>query len=608
MYVRFGAVNTGDCLVIRRHVLNLLGSALVIGLLPTTALAQSGSGVPTREEINRLPAAPQGSTARPSISADNIIERAPCPLAGAQFNDLKFTLTAVDFGDTKGIPADIFKSAYARYLGQSLPVASICDIRDEAATILRRQGYLAAVQVPPQRIEGGTVKFDVLLAKLVGFQVRGNAGKAEKLITGYLDAIKEQPVFNVVEAERYLLLARDIPGYDVRLTLRPAGTVPGEVIGEVQVVYSPIELDVNVQNYGSREVGRFGGLVQARVNGLLGAGDRTTIGFYSTANFKEQHVIQAGQEFRVGREGLTLSADFTHAWTSPSLGFGSNLKSKTLVASLSARYPLIRRQSTNLFASGGFDYVNQRARFNGIPLSVDKLRVVYAKLEFDASDSKSVASSIGYSAAEPRWRTGGSFELRQGVDVFGASKDCGVNFSRCNAAGAIPLTRLEGDPTAFVARATGHLEFRPIPILAFSLSPRLQYSPNALLSYEEFSAGTFTIGRGYDPGSLIGDSGIGVTEEVKFGSLIPQSQKDFAFQAYAFLDAAWVWNKDREFDGRDPGRLLSAGGGIRAAYGDRVSIDIGGAIPLKTVGLATSKGPIRLLMTATVRLLPASRQ
>ena len=42
-------------------------------------------------------------------------------------------------------------------------------------------------------------------------------------------------MFNRYQAERYLLLASDIPGYVVRLTLRPAGTVPGDVIGDVTV-------------------------------------------------------------------------------------------------------------------------------------------------------------------------------------------------------------------------------------------------------------------------------------------------------------------------------------------------------------------------------------
>jgi hemolysin activation/secretion protein len=132
--------------------------------------------------------------------------------------------------------------------------------------------------VPPQRIENGLVKFDILFAKLVDFQVRGDAGKAEGLIGSYLSAIKEQPVFNIVAAERYLLLARDIPGYDIRLTLRPAGTVVGEVIGEVQVIHVPVEAEANFQNYGSRDVGRIGGLAQIHFNGLFGVGDRSTIG------------------------------------------------------------------------------------------------------------------------------------------------------------------------------------------------------------------------------------------------------------------------------------------------------------------------------------------
>ncbi|MBK8859646.1 MAG: hypothetical protein IPN48_01400 [Sphingomonadales bacterium] len=33
-----------------------------------------------------------------------------------------------------------------------------------------------------------------------------------------------------------------MPGYDIRLTLRPAGTGPGEMIGDVQVEFTPSRL------------------------------------------------------------------------------------------------------------------------------------------------------------------------------------------------------------------------------------------------------------------------------------------------------------------------------------------------------------------------------
>ncbi len=566
----------------------------------------------TREEIERAPVAPAPPSPGQRVTIQNELERAPCPLAGEAYRDISVTLNSVDFGDLKGISADLLRPAYARYIGKTLPLATVCEIRDEAATILRRNGYLAAVQVPPQRIENGTVKFDVLLAKLVSFQVRGNAGKAEGIISSYLNKISEQPVFNIIDAERYLLLARDLPGYDVRLTLRPAGTIPGEVIGEVQVSYTPVEAETNVQNYGSKDVGRFGGIAQIHFNGLFGSGDRLTLSGFSTADFKEQQVLRIGEEIRVGNDGLTIIGGFTHAWTHPSLGAGLNLRSRTLVGSLEARYPFIRRQSRNLFATGGFELINQKSRFGGIPITEDRIRVIYAHLDYDSIDPQSVVSTSGYSAAEPKWRLGGSVELRQGVSLFSGSKSCGPNFVRCSP---VSLSRAEADPTAFVARASAYAEYRPAPKFALSVAPRWQYAPHALLSYEEFSAGNFTVGRGYDPGTIVGDSGVGVTTEAKFGSLVPQSETAIALQVYGFLDAAWVWNKDSNFNGIDPQKLYSAGGGLRMAYGERVNLDIGAAVPLRRAGfdaanpaLPAKRGDVRFLINLTVKLLPWSRR
>jgi hemolysin activation/secretion protein len=580
-----------------------LVSAGVLGtVLSTAASAQ------TREEITRKPVTPLPRNVAQSISVNDGIERAPCPLAAPEFADVKLTLSAADFGDMKGLSADILKSAYAAYLGQNIPISTVCEIRDNAATILRRAGYLAAVQVPPQKIDGGQVKFDVLLAKLVDFQVRGDAGKAEGLIAGYLNAIKDQPVFNILEAERYLLLARDIPGYNVRLTLRPAGTAPGEVIGEVLVDYTPIEAEANIQNFGSKETGRFGGLAQIHFNGLIGTGDRTSLGYFATADFKEQHVVQVNHQSRLGSEGLTLAADFYYAWTKPSIGPGIDLASDTWVGAIEARYPIVRRQTRNMILAGGLDLINQKVKVGGLPLSTDKLRVAYARIDYDAFDPGSIGSVKGYSGAEPKWRFGGSLEARQGLSIFGNSKDCGPTLARCGLPGVVPISKVEADTTAFVIRGNSVAEYRPTPIIALVGSARFQYAPNPLLSFEEFSAGTFTIGRGYDPGTLTGDSGFAFSGEVRLGSLIPANAKATAFQAYAYTDTAWVWNKDLSNPFNDPQRLTSAGGGLRVAYGDRVNLDIGAAFPLRKAGLLTAKPDTRFLMNLTIRLLPWKRR
>lgn len=580
---------------------NLLLVATVVAASPSVALAQVAGGAPTREEIQRAPTAP---TPPPGarITVEGEVERAPCPLADPAYKDITVTLSGVEFSGLQGISPDLLKPAYADMIGKTVPIASVCEIRDLAATALRRAGYLAAVQVPPQRIENGVVKFDVLLAKLVGFQVRGDAGKSEAIIQRYLSAIQKQPVFNILAAERYLLLARDLPGFDVRMTLRPSGAAPGEVIGEVQVVRQPVVLQANVQNLGSREVGRFGGIAQLQLNGLLGLGDRTTLGFFSTSDFKEQQVLQASEEIRVGGEGLTLGADFAFAWTRPSLGPSIALRSHTLVGTVRASYPLIRRQSHNLFANGGFDYIDQSTTFNGLANTQDHLRVGFVRLDYDAIDSKSISGTKGYSISEPRWSFGASVELRQGIGIFDASPDC--RHGACGPTASPPPSRPVADPTAFVSRVTADATFRPYPILAFNLKSRAQYAPNPLLSYEQFSAGNYTIGRGFDPGTLIGDSGTAVRGEIAVGSMVPHSRTDLAVQAYGFIDAAWVWNHEHAANVGDLDRLQSSGGGLRAAFGDRFQADAGFAIPFRAAGLQTQRGDTRFLISLTAKLLP----
>ena len=585
-----------------------LTAALAVSA-PSLVAAQAAPPPPRREELQRgavQPPPPPERAARVTVADD--IERAPCPLADPRFAAITVPFLDIRFDGLRVISPDELRPAWSEYVGKRLPLATVCEIRDRAATILRRKGYLAAVQVPAQRIgEDGVVRFDVLMARLVRIQVRGDAGRAQGMIAGQLAKLQEQPVFNTFDAERYLLLVEDIPGYDARLTLRAAGTAPGEVIGEVTVNYTPFQFDVNVQNLGSRDVGRFGGIIRAQINGVTGLADTTTFAYFNTFDWSEQHVVQAAHSFRLGNEGLTLGGDFTYAWTRPDLGPGSAFRTRTLIATLRGSYPLIRSQTRNLSLSGGLDLANQRVRFGSTLLTEDKLRVLFGRLDLGLIDPKSISSIQGYSAGEPRWRLAASVEARQGVSILGGSQSCGPAFINCQR---VSLSKPEADPTAFVLRAQAQAEVRPTPGLTLSVAPRAQYSSRPLIAFEEFSAGTYTVGRGYDSGALTGDSGVGVQTEVRVGSLIPRSVKSWAFQPFAFFDAAWVWNRDRVFPpyaGADPHKLFAAGGGVRAAWGNRARIDAYLAAPLRRAGLNVRKGDVRALVSLTVKLLPWTR-
>lgn len=543
------------------------------------------SGVPTRDELKGI--AGTGVESPTQLSIEGGIERSPCPLADPQFADVKVTIGAVSFNGLKEVSEAELAPAWQPFAGTSQPVAVLCEVRDAAATILRNKGYLAAVQVPTQRIENGQVRMEVLYAKVTAVRARGETQGAEIKLEQYLNKLAEGEVFNRFRAERYLLLARDLPGYNVQLTLRPAGTGPGELIGEVTVVRQPYVVDLTVQNLAAEATGRWGGQVRAQLFGLTGMGDSTTLSYYATADFKEQHILQAAHEFRPGSEGLVVGGQFTYAWTKPDIGgTGAGIEARTLFASLYGRYPAVRRQGQNLWLSGGFDLINQDVDLIG-PLTRDKVRVGWLRLDYDAIDLKS---------PRPGWRLAGTVELRQGFDILDATRTC----IGAGCAGATPTSRADGSPSATVLRAEGEAEFALGQDLSFSLSPRAQYAFKPLLSFEEYSAGNYTVGRGFDPGAIQGDSGVGASAELRGPRIAVTSNSDFRVQPYAFFDAAWAWNKG--VSGSE--RLLSAGGGVRAELGGRFRLDASLAVPLETAPLQTSRGKARFLVTLTTRLLP----
>jgi hemolysin activation/secretion protein len=206
----------------------------------------------------------------------------------------------------------------------------------------------------------------------------------------------------------------------------------------------------------------------------------------------------------------------------------------------------------------------------------------------------------------PDWVVEGGLELRQGLNIFGASEACGPGFINCADPSRLPPARFEGVPDATVVRGRLAAEARPIPGITIFLGATGQYASEPLFAFEEFSAGNYTVGRGYDPATLVGDKGVGLQAELRFGRLDPQSARDLELQPYLFFDSAWVGNEDRIFVADVREDLYSAGAGVRALLGDRAQLDLLLAVPLVRAGIAADTPDPRLLLSITTRLWPWS--
>ncbi len=580
----------------------LLGTGLA-GATPAWAQQPAVPAPPTREEIS-----PQGSASRPEaptpsrLRVEDEIERAPCALAEPAYANVKVNFASANFRNLQGVSAEALASTWAEFAGHEVPVAALCEIRDRAATLLRKRGFVAAVQVPPAADRSGRHRPVRRAAGQAGRHPRARqGGPSEHLIAAQLQTLVDQPYFNSNEAERTLLLAGDLPGYDIRLILRPAGSAPGEVIGDVEVTRRAIEFSAAAQNYGSREIGRIGGLAQLRLNDLLGLGDSTRFSIFNTSDTREQTVLQFGEELALGTSGLRLDGSFVYAWTRPDVA-NRLFSAQTLTATGALSYPIVRKRQLTLRGSGGLDWVDQSLDFGAVRLSDDKLRVLFLRAELDAIDAQSIVGSLGYSAQEPKWAISGGIELRQGIDGLGASPKCTAEPVACTAPN-VPTSRPDADPAATLVRADAVIDYRPSPDWTLSVAPRAQISSGPLLGFEQFSGGNYTVGRGFDPGVIQGDNGIGASFELRYGHLVPASATAVAFQPYVFFDSAWTWTKGVTSGPRRQD-LQSAGGGLRAQWGGHARGDLTLAVPFDRAGLQTRRGDVRVLFSISMQLFP----
>ena len=574
---------------------------------PPGALPQAGLA-PSAEEIRRAPTTPSVAPSKVTIVTRNALAKGPCPSALVD-SPLTVPLTAVAFVGAGGaaLPPQInelLTGVGRGVAGTTQPIRVVCDIRDQANNRLTAAGYVAAVRVPEQTIGGGKLTLEVVTAHIVELRVRGEAGRSRRRIEGLLGRLKTLDPLNNRDAERILLLAGDVPGIAVTLELSPAPNgAPGDVIGDVTVARIPGTLLLNVQDYGSKQIGRYAGLARAEVYGLTGFGDRTFISAFSTSDFKEQYVLQAGHDFLLTNGGLRLGGDFTYAWTRPSLQqFGGtvDLRSRALLATITATQPIVRSLSTNVTAGVGFDLINQRVRTGKVPLNLDKLRVAFARINGDIVDR--VTNGLA-----PKYHFGAGLEARKGTGLFDATRRGGAGQT-----GGFP-TRFEGDAQAFELRGNVSTELRarfgPASPYAVSVSAeaRGQYANHPLLAFEELSVGNLTIGRGYDPGATSGDRLVGGSFELRAGKPQALTRRDFSYEAVAFYDAVRLWNLDT--GSTENNRLLrSVGGGARMSWGDHARLEVIYAHPMdRAQSFDLARAPDRVLFSLVVRALPWRR-
>ena len=550
----------------------------------------SERNAPTREEVGTPPPTSL-SHANVQIDSSQANAAAPCTL---DTSDLQVTINSVQFkgignGDLPPGITQVLEGFGPLTQGQQ-PIRNVCDIRDRANLLLRNSGYIASVQIVPQDMSSGVLQLMVVTAHITEVHVHGDPGAYRGLMDDRIAELEALNPLNEFDAEKILLLTSDVPGLDVKLSLRSAGTTPGAVIGDLSIETVPYKILTNVQNLGSRQVGPETGYIRAEFYGLTHHEDVTYIGLSDTLDTEEQQIVQIGHNMGLGHDGSTIGGSFIYASSQPDLG-ALDLRTVSTIFNVEYFHPFIRSLRRDLGVAAGLDIVEQKTKIYGdtgsTPLNLDKLTVAYVRAQ-GLMRRPDTGNGRGFLLK-------GAVEVRQGLDAFDATKK-GIQ-----ANGFTP-SRFDGNPEATVVRVDADANWGLGPVFTLVGALRSQWASDALLSYEEFSVGNLNIGRGYDPGANAADSAIGLRAELR--ARLPHNTA-FQTEAFGFYDNVHIWNKDIGTTENDR-TLASWGAGLRF-YLPKMVAEIYYAKPLDKALTIDDKPPEgRIMFSLTTQFVPSS--
>ena len=556
----------------------LLAPALLVAPAhPFTAEAATANAPPpspaplSRNELNPATEAPEMRTLRPDVLAPP--SEGPCPI---DVPGLSFQLKAVRFQGASTASARDLARAYRHRLGATITLKDVCRIRDSATRILFQMGVLARVDVPPQRIADGTLTLSITQAVITSVEVRGGPGPIVSRIRAMMSPYQGR-LFDMRRFYRDLALANDLPGVSVSPLLRINPNAQGGMDLILTVRRRPVSALAFAQNSGSPATGRDTVLTRIDLNSFIPFGEQNTLVLQDTPATHRQQVIQWTGEARPLPGGWVVRGSASWGRSRPGGAISPlSIVSDSFVASAAVSYPLIRTRLRDVALTAGMEWVDQHTNlFKTEAFSKDHLRIAYLQ-----ADARQDWGALGLMPAGSLTVNG---QARQGLLGLGAS-------SRTN-----PLTSRDGGaPDALDFREGGQISLFWTPQVRSLLSLTAQQSGDPVMSYESLSAGALSVGRGYDPSAISGDSGVMGAAELHLGpARIPQPfaalrplTRDATVEGLVFFDNAYVKRFGAYGAPSSEASLRSIGAGVSVQLGPRLRADVTYAKPLLSLSKA----------------------
>lgn len=476
------------------------------------------------------------------LAQTSTVPPAPGPAAMTAPAKPVFAIRGFEINGDNPLPTSETTRVLAPFLRTDATIETLQGATAALEASLKQNGYaLYRVVLPPQAV-GDTVRLEIVKFVIGKVSVEGAQQYSEANIRASLPELKEGEAPNFKTLAVQTAIANESQGKQVQVALKEAEEADRIDARVLVSEAKPWNFAVSLANTGSRATGR-DRLTFAGSHSNVFDLDHQFTGAYTTSIEKTSDVQQAGLNYRVPlyRLGGVLAASYTHSKVVGDFGaFQSTGAGQTVGINYSQYLPPdggYRSYVTLALDDRRFD----AADISGVPIPGQLVR---------RSRPLSLAYTARVETSTAQW--GFNTELAANL-ASGSGNNLAAYRSEDPRIDTARFKVVRANANYLSAFAGGWL---------WAVRAQMQYSPDALISGEQFGLGGASTVRGTGERVISGDRGLLTTLELSTPELRA------GLRLLGFVDAGWLRNNNPNGSNKPPSdQLASVGLGLRYSMG-----------------------------------------
>ncbi len=442
------------------------------------------------------------------------------------------------------LSAEEVEAVTKKYEHQDLLMSDLSKMLDEINALYRQHQVITArALLPPQKVQGGVIRVQLVEARLDEVIFRNRQSTRAQYIAKRIDATPGE-LADVHRLEQDLLVFNGVNDVKLRAILQP-GSKP-ETTSYLIDVYEPknIVATVFADNTGRDSIGK----------------ERLGLNFINLSLTGNRDRLTLGGSYAEGTDAAYMAYNVPLNTQGTRMIVGYNYSKIAIISSDLETFNITGRSTIgSLHVSHPIRITGQSSVFGVLGINVKESETVFDKVDRFKSSVRSYSLAGEFQGLSQAYQWYASPQLNVGIDRFGGDES---------------FTLINGELGGVLNLADKH-EVR--------LRFRGQLSDTDLLpSSEQFQLGGAASVRGYPEGFLIGDQGYFSSVEYRFSMIDFNGSKgsNSRLDSIVFVDHGGIYTSasGEALDRED--YLTSVGIGFLYRYADKLQINVLVGFPL----------------------------